>query len=88
MTTHELFRRHAPALGIDNFGTFCKVLELLEAPAKIEHWLPWKNAWQRMPDGPITVGQALCYCAEYDGKLVRCRVVSLDGTVIREWSPR
>lgn len=90
MTTHQLYQRHAAALGIDSYTTFCKLLALLDAPARVEFYSN-EHKWKHVFLGSYAVGSCLCDMFEriaqpphargFDG----IRVVLLDGTVIREW---
>lgn len=101
MTLHQLFLKHGnalecaklarelstPELGVSEFGAFCKVIELLDTPAQIEfrdthgtgNWLPTFY-------GVHSVAKMLrgCFAVRKMSK-TDCRVVLLDGTVIREW---
>ena len=85
MTAHQLYLCHAPALGIDSYATFCKLLDLLDRPGRAEFetngkWFAYKTD---------TVGVCLLYAKDatnLTGKSRRSeRVVLLDGVVIREW---
>jgi hypothetical protein len=88
MNLREIFSKYP--LDCESFNAewqhrWSEVGRLLEFRAQIEHWLPWREEWLRMADGPMTAADCLAYCAEYDGQMVRCRVVLLDGTVVKEW---
>lgn len=57
MTTHKLYQRHAPALGIDSYNTFCRLLELLDAPADFELFDDYGRGWQRAQSRKRIVGE-------------------------------
>ena len=84
MTNHELYLRHGPAIGCDSYGTFCKLLELLDAPASYKYALyaPYL-VWVVRHDG--SAASCILRAARQPG-FGRRRVVLLDGTVIREWT--
>lgn len=89
MTTHQLYLRHSAALGIDSYNTFCKLLELLDAPANVESCI--KGRWFVVSYPSASVARCIryCYAAQNEDKRIgeqtSRRVVLLDGTVIREW---
>lgn len=87
MTTHQLYQRHASALGIDSYGTFCKLLELLDAPALGQ--VLWKDEWNTFTNDAKPYTLAFCLVLVHEMAAARPdrqhRIVLLDGTVVREW---
>jgi hypothetical protein len=83
MTTDELYQRHASALGIDSYGTFCKLLELLDRPARAQYQgVLTFNKWYTWTNGSV----AECLRATLSREQGHAyRIILLDGTVIREW---
>jgi hypothetical protein len=86
VTTHQLYLRHAPGLGIDSYGTFCRLLELLDAPAQVEEY-PGGCTFYGPPLRFDTLHEALAGMRERIAapNQQRVRVSLLDGTVVREW---
>ncbi len=84
MTTHQLFIRHASALGIDSYNTFCKLLELLNRPARAQYQGVHTFAkWYTLTKG--SVAECLLDACDIRHGAIQRRVALLDGTVIREW---
>lgn len=65
MTAHELYKRHAPALGIDSYDTFVKVCELLDMPARISIYgdkQDGRKRWSKRSEGTRgSVGRLLVH---------------------------
>jgi len=82
----EMHQRHS--LGVPEFGAkwlhrWSEVGRLFASRVEIQHWNPRQTRWIRV--GRESVAECLLYCVRYDAKYVKCRIVLLDGTIVKEW---
>lgn len=86
MNLEELDIKHRLATGTRTFEEFCKVIELLDAPASIEWFSYSENQWRPLEPWTGTFAEAIEYIAfQCNADPDHAYQAYVNGIMIRQW---